>query len=66
VNEKTQKPKEELPKGYKCSACGHFNPFVSYVYAHWRDELMNDCAGCGLRHTVIAGRARPDAQKATP
>jgi hypothetical protein len=54
--------KSELPGGYKCTGCGHFNPFVPYVYGHWRDELIHACAGCELRHVVVAGSARPEAE----
>lgn len=45
------------PEGVTCEACGHFEPFVAWVYAHWDIPLVYTCTteGCGAKYETIAG-----------
>ena len=56
----------ELPKGFDCVACGRFNRFPAYVYAHWREVLTTSCE-CGARYEIVLGRVdRIDEEERKP
>ena len=46
-----------LPEGLTCEACGHFEKYPAYVYAHWTEPLVYTCKteGCGKRYEIEAG-----------
>ena len=40
---------------YKCD-CGHVNPCESgWAAAHWHEELLHTCKGCGNRNAIKDG-----------
>ena len=54
----------EVPEGYACKLCAHFNAYPTYVYAHWRDVLNNKCTECGALHSIVMGHATLDGRSA--
>lgn len=50
-------------KGVTC-ACGHFEPFSSYVYAHWDLSLVYTCVECQAVYDLRAGHATPRRKSA--
>lgn len=46
---------ENVAKGYTC-ACGVFNRYDAYVYAHWRIKLYATC-DCGRKYAIFCGHA---------
>ena len=51
----------ELPRGYTCIKCGHYEKYPSYVYAHWREYLIYTCK-CGKKYKLVCGHASPVKQ----
>lgn len=53
--------KRKLPEGVTCEACGKFDKYPSYVYAHWNTPLVYTChtEGCGKKYVIIGGTATP-------
>jgi hypothetical protein len=43
-----------LRKGFKCQACGKYERFALYVYAHW-DEVLTYTCDCGQAYSIQAG-----------
>ncbi len=49
---------EKLPRTAKCPHCGRKSaPFHVWVYAHWDEELVGTCEGCGKQHGLRRGIA---------
>ena len=44
-----------MNKGYTC-ACGKYNEFSMYVFAHWHDLLTHAC-DCGRKNKIMRGYA---------
>ena len=47
---------KRLPKGFKCQ-CGAFHVFSGWVFAHWAEDLVHTCEGCGRKHSIERGKA---------
>ena len=49
--------KKALPEGMTCEACGRFDKYPAYVYAHWDIPLTFTCPteGCGKKYVVWQG-----------
>jgi len=48
--------KKPLPKGFICPKCDQFNPFATYVYAHWSIDIVFTCE-CGQKFLIFEGVA---------
>ncbi len=47
--------KEKTGLGYMCQ-CGHWSPCENgWAAAHWHEELLHTCAGCGVRMLIKGG-----------
>lgn len=48
----------ELAKGFTC-ACGKYEKYPPYVYAHWTTVLVFTCE-CGRKYQLHGGKAKED------
>lgn len=47
--------------GYTCDGCDHWNPCENaWAAAHWSEELIHTCGGCGQTKVIQSGEVLCD------